>query len=148
MTHPKGLVVDIINIEISDHGDLCEEHEICGSVLSHGQVLVKGIVFSFSIFDILALHTSSSRSICSHCVQSHFPLLHALHNLFPGQMRDARKEETAWAVYWVIDIADRCLVGFVLHDLIKHTDKCNGVLAQVTEIYSTADESKYRRQKI
>ena len=32
MTHPKGIVIDIVGIEIGDSGHSCKEHEICGSV--------------------------------------------------------------------------------------------------------------------
>ena len=43
---------------------------------------------------------------------------------------------------------NRCQVGFVPWLLIKHIDKYNGILVQVTGIYTAAADSKYRRQKV
>ena len=39
MSHPSGIVVDIVGVEISDHGHSCEEHEICGFVLKNDMVI-------------------------------------------------------------------------------------------------------------
>ena len=64
------------------------------------------------------------------------------------QIWDAGKEESTLAIYWVIDGVDRCQVVFVPWHLIKHMDKYNGVLAQVTDIKSIVDDSKYRRQEV
>ena len=61
---------------------------------------------------------------------------------------DARKEETALAAYWVMNGVDRCQVAFVLWHLIKHMDKYNGELVQVTDVYSAVDDSHYGRQKV
>lgn len=33
-THPSGVVVDIVGIKRGDRGRSCEEHEVCGTVLS------------------------------------------------------------------------------------------------------------------
>ena len=63
------------------------------------------------------------------------------------QIREAGKDETALAVYWVIDSVDRCQVGFVPWDLVKHMGKYNGVLVQTTDVFSTVDDSNYRRKK-
>ena len=57
-------------------------------------------------------------------------------------------EKTAFVVYWVMNGIDWCQVGFVPWHLIKHTDKYNGFLAQVIDVYSTADDSNCRRQKL
>ena len=39
MSHPKGIVDDIVGIKIGDPGQSCEEHEICGSVLRNDNVV-------------------------------------------------------------------------------------------------------------
>ena len=64
------------------------------------------------------------------------------------QIRDAVKEETALAVYWVTHGVDRCWVGIVPHDLIKHMGKYDVVLVQIMNVFSAADDSNYRRQKV
>ena len=63
-------------------------------------------------------------------------------------IRNAGKEETVLAVYMVTDSVDRCQVGFVPQLLIKHMGKYNGFLAQVTDVYSAANDSNYRKQKV
>ena len=70
-----------------------------------------------------------------------------LHNILQVQIRDAGKEETALAVYWVMD-GGWCQVGFVPWHFIKHMGKNNGVLAQVAYVYNAAYDSNYRRQKV
>ena len=60
---------------------------------------------------------------------------------------DTEREETALAVYCVMDGVDSCCVCFVPWNLIKQMDKYNIFLAQVTKVYSTADDSNCRRQK-
>ena len=47
---------------------------------------------------------------------------------------NAGVEETALAVYWVMDSVDRCQVGFTSWHLMKHGDKFDGALTQVTEM--------------
>ena len=66
-----------------------------------------------------------------------------LHNLFQVQIKDAGKEETALAVYWVIEGVDRCRVDFVPWHLIKHMGKHNGVSMQVTDVYSAVDDKPW-----
>ena len=39
MSHPKGIVVDIVGINIGDHGGSCEEHEIYCSGLRNDMVV-------------------------------------------------------------------------------------------------------------
>ena len=51
-------------------------------------------------------------------------------------------------VHWVTGGVDRCQVGFVPQHFIKYMDIYNGVLAQVIDVYSTADNSNYRKQKV
>ena len=51
-----------------------------------------------------------------------------LYCILQVQIRDSGKEETALAVSWVTDGVDRCRVGFVPWQLIKHMGKYNGVL--------------------
>ena len=59
------------------------------------------------------------------------------------------QEETAFAVYWVMDGIDRCRVGFLPHHLIKHQAAYNGKLAQIVEFVaesnSPADRAKSHR---
>ena len=47
---------------------------------------------------------------------------------------DQGKEETAIAAYWVTDGIDRCRVGFLPRDCVKHKLDFDGKLAQVTEL--------------
>ncbi len=48
---------------------------------------------------------------------------------------DGRKE-TAIAAYWVSDSIDHCHVGFLPCHMVKHAVRYNGVLAQVTHVFS------------
>ena len=56
MSHPSGIVVDIIGIEIGDYGHSCKEHEISGSVLKNDMAvcLQKVLFFVFVDHDYLA----------------------------------------------------------------------------------------------
>ena len=49
---------------------------------------------------------------------------------------DQGKEETSIAAYWVTDGIDRCRVGFLPHNCMKHKSDFDGKLAQVTELLS------------
>ena len=71
-----------------------------------------------------------------------------LHNILQAQIRDAGKEETALAVYWVTDGVDRSQVGFVPWHLVENMGKYNGILLQMTYVYSSSDDSNDRRQKV
>ena len=59
------------------------------------------------------------------------------------------KEETAVAAYWVTDRINRCRVGFLPRDCVKHKSDFDGKLAQVTEFLSkltlAADRKKLHR---
>ena len=45
--------------------------------------------------------------------------------------------ETAVSVYWVTDSVERCRVGFLPRFMVvKHANKVNGLLAQVTEVFN------------
>ena len=59
------------------------------------------------------------------------------------------KEETALAVYWVMDGLDRCRVGFLPRHLIKHKEDYDGKLAQVVDLLeesaSPSDRAKSKR---
>ena len=50
-------------------------------------------------------------------------------------------EQSAVGVYWVSDGVDQCLVGFLHHHQVKHRNKLEGDLCQVTEVYSDNSES-------
>ena len=41
-------------------------------------------------------------------------------------------EQSAVGVYWVSDGVDRCHVGFLHHHQVKHLNKLEGALCQVT----------------
>ena len=62
------------------------------------------------------------------------------------QICNAGVEETALAVYRVMDGVDRCQVGFAPHHLVKDEDNFDGVLAQVTEVYGVNNTSNHNRQ--
>ena len=49
---------------------------------------------------------------------------------------DEGKEETAIAAYWVTDGIDRCGVGFLPRDCVKHKSDFDGKLLQFTEFLS------------
>ena len=57
-------------------------------------------------------------------------------------------EETALAAYWVTDGVDRCQVNFTPWHLVKDEDKFDGVLAQVTEVYSVDDTNNHKKKKV
>ena len=57
-------------------------------------------------------------------------------------------DETALAVYWVMDDVEGCQVSFALWHLVKDEDKFDGELAQVMEVYSVNDTSNHKRQKV
>ena len=38
-THPPGIAVKIVGIEIGNHGRLCEEHDVCGEVVEEDTLL-------------------------------------------------------------------------------------------------------------
>ena len=39
--HPSGVVVDVVGINESNHGRMCEEHECCGSAIAAVDVVVR-----------------------------------------------------------------------------------------------------------
>ena len=49
------------------------------------------------------------------------------------------EEETALAVYWVMDGMDPCRVGFLPRHLLKHKTAYNGKLAQIVEFVADSD---------
>jgi hypothetical protein len=57
-------------------------------------------------------------------------------------------EESALAVYLVSDGIDRCRVGFLQRHLLKHWKQYDGVLAQVTDVYSKDSDSPSNRRKV
>ena len=65
---------------------------------------------------------------------------------------DQGKEETAIAAYWVTDGIDRCRVGFLPRNCVKHKSDFDGKLAQVTELLSkstqAADRKKLHRNRV
>ena len=57
------------------------------------------------------------------------------------------KEESAIAVFWVSDEVDQCHVGFLPQHHVKHWKKLEGVLAQITEVYTGDSDSPTKNQK-
>ena len=57
------------------------------------------------------------------------------------------KEETAIAAYLVSDGIDQCRVGFLQRHFVAHARSFDGVLAQVTEVYSITSDSSIKRKK-
>ena len=58
-----------------------------------------------------------------------------------------RHEQSAVGVYWVSDGVDLCLVGFLHCHHVKHLNKVEGALCQVTEVYSDNSESPTKSHK-
>ena len=56
-------------------------------------------------------------------------------------------EQSAVGVYWVSDGVDQCLVGFLHCHQVKHLNKLEGALCQVTEVYSDDSESPTKCHK-
>ena len=56
-------------------------------------------------------------------------------------------EQSAVGVYWVSDGVDQCLVGYLHRHQVKHLNKLEGVLCQVTEVYSDNSDSPTKRHK-
>ena len=58
------------------------------------------------------------------------------------------REETAIAAYLVSDGIDQCRVGFLQRHLVAHAKSFDGVLAQVTQVYSVTSESPSKRKNV
>ena len=56
-------------------------------------------------------------------------------------------EQSVVGVYWVSDGVDRCLVGFLHRHQVKHLNKLEGALCQVTEVYSDSSDSPMKCHK-
>ena len=56
-------------------------------------------------------------------------------------------EETAIAAYHVSDGIDQYCVGFLQRHFVAHAKTFDGVLAQVTEVYSVGSDSPIKRKK-
>lgn len=57
------------------------------------------------------------------------------------------KEESAIAAFVVSDGIDCCRVGFLKRHLVKHWERYEGVLAQVTEVYAKDSDSPFKRKR-
>ena len=62
-------------------------------------------------------------------------------------MNSSGREETAIAAYLVSDGIDPCRVRFLQRHFVPHTRSFDGVLAQVTEVYSITSKSLIKRKK-
>ena len=56
-------------------------------------------------------------------------------------------EQSAVGVYWVSDSMDQCLVGFLHCHQVKHLNKLERALSQVTEVYSDNSDSPTKWHK-
>ena len=56
-------------------------------------------------------------------------------------------DQSVVGVYWVSDGVDRCLVGFLHCHQVKHLNKLEGALCQVTEVYSDNSDSPMKCHK-
>ena len=56
-------------------------------------------------------------------------------------------EQSAVGVYWVSDGMDRCLVGYLHCHQVKHLNKMECALCQVTEVYSDNSDSPTKWHK-
>jgi hypothetical protein len=57
------------------------------------------------------------------------------------------REESAIAAYLVSDGIDQCRVGFLPRHFVPHSRSFDGVLAQVTEVYTVKSDSAIKRRK-
>jgi hypothetical protein len=57
------------------------------------------------------------------------------------------REESAIAAYLVSDGIDQCRVGFLPRHFVPHSRSFDGVLAQVTEVYTVTSDSAIKRRK-
>ena len=135
MIHPKGLVINIVIFKISDCSNSCKEHEICVSVVSNDILLhlANRLFFLWCLLCILqSMLISSSWLFLFSLLSVLIFCSHAIHTIFCCGM----------------DGFDRYWVGFAFLHLIKHANKYNSVLLQVTYIYSVTDDSIYRRHNV
>ena len=56
-------------------------------------------------------------------------------------------KQSAVGVYWVSDGVDQCLVGYLHCHQVKHLNKLEGALCQVTEVYSDNSDSPMKWHK-
>ena len=56
-------------------------------------------------------------------------------------------EQSTVGVYWVSDGVDRCLVRYLHRHQVKHLNKLEGALCQVTEVYSDNSDSPMKQHK-
>jgi hypothetical protein len=81
--------------------------------------------------------------VCGELIEEDFVL-----RLRKDQILNAQgKERTAIAAYHVSDCIDQCLVGFLQYHPVAHTKTFDGVLAQVSEIYSAGSESLIKQKR-
>ena len=59
---------------------------------------------------------------------------------------DQGKEETAITAYWVTDGINRCRVGFLPRDCVKHKSDFDGKLSQVTDFLSKSNRAADRKK--
>ena len=57
-------------------------------------------------------------------------------------------EETAIAAYLVFNGIDQCCVGFLLRHFVAHAKSFDGVLAQVSKVYSSTSDSPLEKEML
>jgi hypothetical protein len=91
---------------------------------------------------------SNGRSCCQHDVCGTLVAEDVVLRLRKVQILNCvGREETAIAAYHVSDGIDQCLVGFLQRHFVAHAKTFDGVLAQVTEVYSAGSDSPIKRKK-
>lgn len=55
------------------------------------------------------------------------------------QIKVNGEEQTALAAYWMMDDVNCCRIGFLPCNLVKHSKRYQGKLAQITELLETSE---------
>ena len=141
-TNPTGVSINILGIERGDQGHSCKEHDICHFVLSINITVwlekVQWCIFlvgqNCHLFEVfIVINGVEMRRIMPHglfvllfllwliVVQNHYYfspnslLTFTHHNILPHlqvQICNVGIKETALAAYLVLDLINRCPVGF------------------------------------
>jgi hypothetical protein len=99
------------------------------------------------VVDIVGIEEGSRGCSCEHhAICGNNLILDCVVRLRKVQIvADDGHEETAVAAYWVSDGVDLCRVGFLPQQFIKHANKFDGKLAQITEFLAMSDSPSCRR---
>ena len=100
------------------------------------------------IVEIVGINSNTNGHSCEEhhtcgCVLEEDPLI----QLRKRQVYINGHEQSAVGVYWVSDGMDRCHVWFLHSHQVKHVNRLEGALCQVTEVYSDNSDSPMKRRK-